>query len=565
MLETSARLLRLLGLLQTRRDWTSAELATRLNVTTRTVRNDMARLRALGYPVEARPGVAGGYRLGTGGSLPPLLLDDEEAVAIAIGLRTAANGSVAGIEEASVRALAKLQRMLPSRLRHRVSAIASSALPVPSRGPKVDPDVLTVIASACRDHERLRFDYRSHSGTVSRRTVEPYRLVNDRRRWYLVAWDADRDDWRTFRVDRIEPRPPAGPRFTPRALPPDREIAAEVARRAGEATWQYRARVIVHAPAEYVRNRLPISVEVNSISEDTCAFEPGSDHPEMLALYLGMLGADFTIVESPELVAALRTLTGRYHRAIEASQQQPARRPRVLRCRQGQAERDGVAVAERAARAGTADVAAADGHAVRQRAGQHAEQFLVPGRTADREDLRRVLAERAHRPPEVRRQHGLLEPQPDGAPFTGSVMPVERQPAARALHGEHAGRRGGRRDVQEAAAAVLALEPLTAVHPDAGPALDPVGGGARDAEHLRHRGGEQLTRARGHHAAPGPDDVDRARPQVDDYRVVTAARRGEGAEPGRGRLADRLVDRHLEQVAQDGRGVLVTRTAQRGH
>ena len=229
MLETSARLLRLLGLLQTRRDWTSAELATRLNVTTRTIRNDMARLRALGYPVEARPGVAGGYRLGTGGSLPPLLLDDEEAVAIAIGLRTAANGSVAGIEEASVRALAKLQRMLPSRLRHRVSAIASSALPVPSRGPKVDPDVLTVIASACRDHERLRFDYRTHSGTVSRRSVEPYRLVNDRRRWYLVAWDADRDDWRTFRVDRIEPRPPTGPRFTPRALPPDREIAAEVA------------------------------------------------------------------------------------------------------------------------------------------------------------------------------------------------------------------------------------------------------------------------------------------------------------------------------------------------
>ena len=173
MLETSARLLRLLGLLQTRRDWTSPELAA------------------------------------------PLLLDDEEAVAIAIGLRTAANGSVAGIEEASVRALAKLQRMLPSRLRHRVSAIASSALPVPSRGPKVDPDVLTVIASACRDHERLRFDYRTHSGTASRRSVEPYRLVNDRRRWYLVAWDADRDDWRTFRVDRIEPRPPAGPRFTP--------------------------------------------------------------------------------------------------------------------------------------------------------------------------------------------------------------------------------------------------------------------------------------------------------------------------------------------------------------
>jgi len=319
MLETSARLLRLLSLLQARRDWTGAELAARLNVTSRTIRNDMTRLRALGYPVEARPGVAGGYRLGTGSSLPPLLLDDEETVAVAVGLRTAANGSVAGIEEASVRALAKLQQVLPSRLRHRVSAFASSALPVPSRGPRVDPDVLTLIASACRDHEGLRFGYRNHSGTASQRSVEPYRLVNDRRRWYLVAWDADRDAWRTFRVDRIEPRSPAGPRFTPRTLPPDREIAAEVARGADEATWQYRARVIVHAPAAYVRNRLPIPVEVESLGADSCAFEPGSDHPEMLALYLGMLGADFTVVDSPELVAALHTLASRYRRAIEAS------------------------------------------------------------------------------------------------------------------------------------------------------------------------------------------------------------------------------------------------------
>ena len=319
MLETSARLLRLLSLLQARRDWTGAELAARLNVTSRTIRNDMTRLRALGYPVEARPGVAGGYRLGTGSSLPPLLLDDEETVAVAVGLRTAANGSVAGIEEASVRALAKLQQVLPSRLRHRVSAFASSALPEPSRGPRVDPDVLTLIASACRDHEGLRFGYRNHSGTASQRSVEPYRLVNDRRRWYLVAWDADRDAWRTFRVDRIEPRSPAGPRFTPRTLPPDREIAAEVARGADEATWQYRARVIVHAPAAYVRNRLPIPVEVESLGADSCAFEPGSDHPEMLALYLGMLGADFTVVDSPELVAALHTLASRYRRAIEAS------------------------------------------------------------------------------------------------------------------------------------------------------------------------------------------------------------------------------------------------------
>ena len=319
-METSARLLRLLSLLQARRDWTSAELATRLGVTTRTVRNDMGRLRGLGYPVDGRRGVAGGYRLGSRGALPPLLLDDDEAVAVAVGLRTAASGSIAGIEETSVRALVKLQQVLPSRLRHRVSAFRTSMLPVPSPDPQVDPDVLTVIASACRDHERLRFDYRTHSGAASRRSVEPYRLVNDRRRWYLVAWDTDRGAWRTFRVDRMEPRPPAGPHFVPRSLPPDEEVAAQVARGVGEATWQYRARVIVHTPAAYVRGRLPIPVEVEPLGEDRCVFEPGSDHPEMLAIYLGMLDADFTIVDAPELVDALRKLTGRYQRAIDASE-----------------------------------------------------------------------------------------------------------------------------------------------------------------------------------------------------------------------------------------------------
>ena len=320
MLETSARLLRLLSLLQARRDWTSTELATRLGVSTRTIRNDVGRLRGLGYPVDARPGMAGGYRLGTGAALPPLLLDDEEAVAVAVGLRTAASGSIAGIEETSVRALAKLQQVLPSRLRRRVSAFQAYALPIPSRGPQADPDVLTVIAGACRDHERLRFDYRAHSGAASRRSVEPYRLVNYQQRWYLVAWDTERHAWRTFRVDRIKPRTPAGPRFTPRALPPDREIAAQVARGVGEATWRYRARVIVHAPASHVRGRLPIPVEVESLGEDQCAFEPGADDPQLLALYLGMLDADFTIVDSPELVNALHKLTGRYQRAIDASQ-----------------------------------------------------------------------------------------------------------------------------------------------------------------------------------------------------------------------------------------------------
>jgi predicted DNA-binding transcriptional regulator YafY len=319
MLETSTRLLRLLSLLQVQPDWTGTELAGRLGVTTRTIRNDVGRLRELGYPIDARPGVTGGYRLGAGGALPPLLLNEEEAVAVAVGLRTAASGSVAGGEESSLRALVKLQQVVPSRLRHRMGAFRSYALPMPSRGPQADPDVLTTIAIACRDHERLRFDYRTHSGATSRRSVEPYRLVNDQRRWYLLAWDRERDDWRTFRVDRIDPQPPTGLRFIPRELPADHDIAAQVVSGVGEATWRYRARVIVQASAEYVRGRLPIPADVESLGEDRCAFEPGSDHPEMLALYLGLLDADFTIIDSPELIDALRKLTGRYQRAIDAT------------------------------------------------------------------------------------------------------------------------------------------------------------------------------------------------------------------------------------------------------
>jgi predicted DNA-binding transcriptional regulator YafY len=325
MLETSARLLRLLSLFQSRPDWTSTELATRLDVSTRTVRKDVERLRALGYPVNARPGVAGGYRLGAGGALPPLLLDDDEAVAVAVGLRTAATGGIAGIEETSVRALAKLQQVLPPRLRRRISALAVSTLGAPSPGPRVDPEVLTVIASACRDHERLRFDYRAHSGADSERCVEPYRLVSHGHRWYLLAWDPDRDDWRTFRVDRIAPRTPNGARFTPRPLPPDREIAARIARGVGEATWRYRARVIVDAPAVRVAARLPVPVEVRPLGDDRCTFEPGSDHAELLALYLGMLDADFTVVDSPELVDALGKLARRYRRAVDASRRHGTR------------------------------------------------------------------------------------------------------------------------------------------------------------------------------------------------------------------------------------------------
>lgn len=315
MLETSARLLRLLSLLQARRDWTGPELAADLGVSTRTVRKDVARLRRLDYPIEARPGVDGGYRLGAGGALPPLLLDDDEAVAIAIGLRSAVAGPIAGIEESSLRALTKLRQVLPSRLHRRVDAFHAYTLAAVSRGPRVDPGVLTLIAGACQDHERLRFDYRAATGAIERRTVEPYRLVNSRQRWYLMAWDLERDDWWNFRVDRLQPKTPAGPRFKPRSLPPDHDVAERVARDVSEAMWQFRARVIVHASAEYVRDTVRIPVDVEPMGPDRCLFVPGADDPEMMAIYLGLLGVDFEIVDSPELVRAVRLLGERLRRA----------------------------------------------------------------------------------------------------------------------------------------------------------------------------------------------------------------------------------------------------------
>jgi predicted DNA-binding transcriptional regulator YafY len=317
MLETSARLLRLLSLFQARRDWTGAELAERLGVTTRTVRNDVERLRELGYPVEARPGVAGGYRLGSGAALPPLLLDDDEAVAVALGLRIAAGGAVAGIEETSLSALAKLQRILPTRLRHRVESFGSHALPVPSRdAATVDTETLTTLALASCDHLALRFDYEAHSGSTTRRSAEPYRLVHRHQRWYLFAWDVDREDWRTFRADRIHPLAPPGPRFTPRPTPSDAEITTRVDSGVARGTWRYTARVIVHASADYVRARIPTAVEIEELGDGRCAFEPGSDDPGRLALYLGMLDADFEVVDSPELVTAVRGVIARYQRAI---------------------------------------------------------------------------------------------------------------------------------------------------------------------------------------------------------------------------------------------------------
>jgi predicted DNA-binding transcriptional regulator YafY len=317
MRETSVRLLRLLSLLQARRDWTGRELADRLGVTARTVRNDMERLRRLGYPVDATPGAAGGYRLGVGAALPPLLLDDDEAVAVAVGLRTAAAGTVTGIEDSSIRALSKLERLLPSRLRGRITALAAAMHTLPGDGPTVDADTLTAIAAACRDHERLRFDYQTHDGVAAVRVTEPHRLVNSGRRWYLLAFDLDRRDWRTFRVDRMSLRRPAGPRFTPREMSED-EASERLSRGLAAATWRYRARVTVHAPAAQIRSRLPAAITVEPIDRNTCLIDVGSDSPQMLALYLGMLDADFRLdgTATAELTGYLPTLSSRYARAV---------------------------------------------------------------------------------------------------------------------------------------------------------------------------------------------------------------------------------------------------------
>ncbi|HEV7973493.1 YafY family protein [Amycolatopsis sp.] len=317
MLETSARLLRLLSLLQMPREWPGSELAERLGVSGRTVRNDIERLRELGYPVDATRGSVGGYRLGAGAAMPPLLLDDEEAVAVAIGLRTAAEGTIAGIGETALRALAKLEQVLPSRLRRRVNALQTYTVPVPADrpGPSVGSDTLMTLTAACRDHETLRFDYRDHAGSSTSRIVEPFRLVSWGRRWYLVAWDTGRQDWRTFRVDRVEPRTPTGPRFTPRE-PPESDIAAYVSRRVSAAAWRHQARVTVHASAETIAERInPAVGTVEAVDEHTCVLVTGADSVETLSVYLGMLEADFTVGEPPELVSHLRELAERYRRA----------------------------------------------------------------------------------------------------------------------------------------------------------------------------------------------------------------------------------------------------------
>ncbi|OJF10381.1 helix-turn-helix transcriptional regulator [Couchioplanes caeruleus] len=319
MANTSARMLRLLSLLQTHRYWPGAELAERLEVSPRTLRRDVDRLRDLGYPVDAARGVAGGYQLQAGAAVPPLLLDDEEAVAIAVGLRTAAAGAVAGFEETSVRALAKVIQLLPPRLRRRIDALQAATAPaVPGGGPVLDATTLTTIAMACRGEERLRFDYRPRDGEGDTRHVEPHRLVSLGRRWYLIAWDLDRGDWRSFRVDRLTKPALTGARFRPRDIPGGDPVAWMRTRLAG-APNRYDVSVLIGAPAEVVRRQVGHWAAVEPVAERSCRMRMSVDDLGWPVMILGVLGADFTIESPPELHARARETAQALLRGAPAS------------------------------------------------------------------------------------------------------------------------------------------------------------------------------------------------------------------------------------------------------
>lgn len=307
-------MLRLLSLLQTHRYWQGIELADRLDVSPRTVRRDVDRLRELGYPVDATRGAAGGYQLQAGASLPPLLLEDDEAVAIAVGLRTAAGGLVSGIEESSVRALTKIVQVMPKRLRRRVDALQEYTVPAPLSGPTIDAVALTILAQACRDNERLRFAYTRHDGARAERLVEPHRLVSLGRRWYLVGWDLGRHDWRSFRVDRLSEPHLEGVPFRQRDLP-----AADAAEfvKAGIASrpTRYDVRIRVQAPAAIVESTVRRWGEVEPIDDESCVLRMSVDDLEWPAMVVGSVRAEFEIEAPEELRAYVGDVAARFARA----------------------------------------------------------------------------------------------------------------------------------------------------------------------------------------------------------------------------------------------------------
>ncbi|WP_329108731.1 YafY family transcriptional regulator [Micromonospora sp. NBC_01699] len=305
---TTERVLTLLGLLQQRQVWTGPELAERLGVTPRTVRRDVERLRTLGYSVQASQGVGGGYQLGPGKDLPPLLLDDEEAIATAVSLLAGAGGGVVGAGDASLRALTKLDRVLPVRLRHEVRALAGSVESFGGGRTPVDPEALMTLARACRDEVEAGFDYPSGS-EVRRRRVEPYRLVASDRRWYLLAYDLDRDDWRSFRLDRMTEVSVRTWRFRPRPAP---DAAAYVQEGVANRVYPYRAHFLVHASADTVRAQIPASAAVvRQRGSELCEVLSGAASLDFVLMHVLLLGHEFEVLDPPELRARCRVLAER--------------------------------------------------------------------------------------------------------------------------------------------------------------------------------------------------------------------------------------------------------------
>jgi predicted DNA-binding transcriptional regulator YafY len=325
--DTAGRLLRLLPLLTARPSWRGDELAARLGVTTRTVRRDIDRLRELGYPVHAVPGRQGGYTLGPGGArLPPLLLDEDSAVAVALGLRAAAaDPALRGSQEAAARAAAVIDQVLPPGLRRQVEALTAATVtlkPLVPAEPPVAPNDLALIALACQRGERLRLRYRNGSGQDSRRHVEPYRLVYTGRRWYLVAHDLDKGEWRSFRLDRMEDVRGTGAWSRP-ADPPD--AARFVSEGISSGPYRWRARVLLEAPASVVAAMVPSTVAVvEAIGERQCLFTSGSDSLDMIALHLARLGIPFTPLEPRELRERCAVLADRLR---QAANRYPAEEP----------------------------------------------------------------------------------------------------------------------------------------------------------------------------------------------------------------------------------------------
>lgn len=333
MPKTSARLLALLSLLQARRDWPSTLLAERLDVSARTVRRDIDRLRELGYPITAFKGPDGGYRLDAGTELPPLLFDDEQAVALAVALQTATTTGV-GIEEAAARALTTVRQVMPARLRNRIDTMRVAAVehPAAQSDPQVDSQVLLTLSAAVHAREELRFDYPSAAApaddtVIPPRRVQPHHLVTWNARWYLIAWDLDREDWRTFRVDRIAPRTPTGPRFTPRDLP-DGDVASFVANRFrgsnGSGDWPCRGEVILDLPATAVSHYVRDEV-VEALGPNRCRLSAGSWSWPGLAAAIGRFDAAIEVVGPDELRDAFALLARRYADAATGTQADAAR------------------------------------------------------------------------------------------------------------------------------------------------------------------------------------------------------------------------------------------------